>query len=231
MSTSETSISIFTTLHMLTETHDFGCQLFDLLTPMGLSAFLDALEIKITAAQSKRYMSLWRQFFTERSWISSMASRGLELYLVGNDLATLMNWIRHPKLLNNSRRKLYPDLRLTARTSLHAQSQLSIDNCDCVIRETYELLDEFIVKSDTDSWPTIPAFSCERGSSRATPRWNHGWSSPPQARLSTHIGLRRLEQRVLNVLPTCLSVCGTAKRACKGGASAADSSVSRQACY
>lgn len=153
MSTPETSNPIFTNLQMLIGTHDFGSQLFDLLTPMDLSAFLDALQIKITDAQSKRYMSLWRQFFTDRSWMSSMASRGLELYLVGNDLATLRNWIRNPALLNNSRRKLFLDLRLTARTSLHAGGHFSIDNCDRVIRETYELLDEFIVKSDylTDS--------------------------------------------------------------------------------
>lgn len=105
---------VYHSMRMLCSTVDFGAQLFESLTPIDLSAFLHAFGVTLTRTQSRKYMQFWRQIFTDQSWMLWMLSHGVEVSFVGNDLATMMERVRHPGSSNNGKRKLYLDLGLVS---------------------------------------------------------------------------------------------------------------------
>lgn len=142
------SAFVYGSMRMMCQTRDFGDQLFDMLTPLDLSCFLVAFRLKLSKIQSARYMPLWRQFFTSKSWMPSITSQGFELYLVGNDLATLISWIKLPELVNSTRRRLHMDLRLSSCSVLRTRDLLSCADYSPAVNAIYERLDEFIVQSD-----------------------------------------------------------------------------------
>lgn len=137
------STSVYHSMRMLCTTPDFGDQLFGLLTPLDLSAFLYAFNTSITRKQSRIYMQFWRQIFTDKSWLLWILSHGFEVSFVGNDLITMVNWVRNPGLMNRGRRKLYLDLNLVSCVASRRYRLSSLENFDFVIREKNKHFREF----------------------------------------------------------------------------------------
>jgi hypothetical protein len=126
---------VYRSMRSMCATPDFGDQLFDMLTPVDLSALLSAFDMVISNTQSKKYMQLWRQFFTDNRWMLQMISLGFEVSFVGNDIVTIMNWTRNPTLMDGKRRQLYLDLRLVSPVASRAYALTSNENLDHVIKE------------------------------------------------------------------------------------------------
>jgi hypothetical protein len=80
-------------------------------------------------------MQFWRQLFTDKSWLCETRSRGFEVSVVGNDLITMMNWVRNPSLMNCGRRKLYLDLNLVSCVASLKYALPSLENFDFIVRE------------------------------------------------------------------------------------------------
>lgn len=137
-------------MRMLCATPEFGDQLFNLLTPVDLSASLHAFNISITKKQSQRYMQFWRQLFTDKSWLLWIQSHGFEVSVVGNDLITMMNWVRDPSLMNSGRRKLYLDLHLVSCVASRKYTLPSLETFDSVVGEKIKHFREF-AKNDNFS--------------------------------------------------------------------------------
>lgn len=143
---------VYLSMHMLCTLPDFGDQLFDLLTPVDLSAFLYAFNITITKTQSRKYMQFWRQLFTDKSWLQWILSHGYEVSVVGNDLITMMNWVRNPSLMNLGRRKLHLDLNLISYVASRRYALPSLENFDYVVSEKIKHFREF---AKNDNFNTV----------------------------------------------------------------------------
>ena len=146
------SILAYHTLHMLCATPDFGNQLFELLTPLDLSAFLHAFDISLTRRQHQRYMQFWRQIFTDKSWMLWILSHGFEVSFAGNDLLTMMDWERNPRLMNAGRRKLYLDMQLVSYVASRKYLLLSEENLEVATSEKKKHFKEF---ARTDSFNRV----------------------------------------------------------------------------
>lgn len=134
---------VYHSMRILCSTVDFGAQLFDSLTPIDLSAFLHAFGVTLTKTQSRRYMQFWRQIFTTKSWMLWMVSRGIEVSFVGNDLSTMMDWVRHPGSMNKGRRKLYLDLSLVSPIASRKYPLLSDENYEVMVDEKNRNFEDF----------------------------------------------------------------------------------------
>lgn len=141
---------VYQSMRMLCATPEFGDQMFDFLTPVDLSALLYAFDISITKKQSQKYMQLWRQIFTDRSWLLGILSHGFEVSLVGNDLITMMNWVQNPNLMNLERRKLYLDLNLVSYVASRKYTLSSFENFDFVVCEKNKHFREFAKNNNFD---------------------------------------------------------------------------------
>ncbi|KAF2633024.1 hypothetical protein BU25DRAFT_406292 [Macroventuria anomochaeta] len=137
------SAFVYQSMRMLCATPDFGAQLFELLTPLDLSALLYAFNIPTTKKQSRRYMQFWRQIFTDKGWMLWILSHGFKVSFVGNDLITMMNWVRNPGLMNAGRRKLYLDLNLVSCVASWKYALLSDKNFEYVVKEKNKHFNEF----------------------------------------------------------------------------------------
>ncbi|KAF1363089.1 hypothetical protein EJ07DRAFT_152606 [Lizonia empirigonia] len=146
---------VYRSMRMLCATPEFGDQLFDLLTPVDLSASLYAFNISLTKKQSQRYMQFWRQLFTDKSWLLGIQSHGFEVSIVGNDLITMMNWVRNPSLMNSGRRKLYLDLHLVSCVASRKYRLPSLETFDFVVGEKIKHFREF-AKNDNFSMALRP---------------------------------------------------------------------------
>lgn len=106
---------VFKSLRMLCATPEFGDQLFSMLTPLDICAVLYVFDVHITQKQIRTYMEVWKQFFIHKDWAMQLISNGFEVSLVGNDLMTLIAWMRNPSLMDIRRRSsLYLDLRIVS---------------------------------------------------------------------------------------------------------------------
>ncbi|KZM26466.1 hypothetical protein ST47_g2209 [Ascochyta rabiei] len=142
------NLFVYQSMRLLCAASEFGTQLFELLTPVDLSAFLFAFNITTTKKESRRYLQFWRQIFTDKAWMLWMLSQGYDVSFVGNDLITMIDWVRNPGSMNAGRRKLYLDLHLVSCVASRKYALLSDENLDFIVCEKNKCVRKFARKNN-----------------------------------------------------------------------------------
>ena len=76
-------------MRMLCYNSDFGRSLFDALSPVDLKSFMLAFMIELTDVQMSKYMLVWRQLFTDRSFLRYMESRKFKVMIAGANMLSV----------------------------------------------------------------------------------------------------------------------------------------------
>jgi len=145
----------------------------------------------------------------------SIRSQGFEVSFVGNDLITIINWVRNPSLMNLGRRKLYLDLTIVSCVALRKYALPSLKTLTLLLVRSSSI-------PETLRRTTTLMKYCGQVSSPDTVGLTlaiyplPGWTSPSLARSSTRIAVGTSVWEC-GLIAACQLVFGMGTRQCENG--------------